>query len=78
MQDTLTFLGNFVERYGLGLVMVFWFMTRHEKQMNRLISKVNKLIITNVAISKTLDLDDEQERMIAAAADEADSGPRST
>jgi hypothetical protein len=73
--ETLTFFGQFVERYGLGLAMVFWFMSRHEKQMARLISKVNKLIITNVVISKTLDLDAEQERLIAAASDE-DSGPQ--
>lgn len=76
MQDTLTFLGQFVERYGLGLVMVFWFMFRHEKQMNRLVAKVNRLIIANMTICRTLDLDEEQAHLMTAVADE-DSGPRS-
>lgn len=65
---------QFIERFGVSLFVAVWFMFRHEKQMTRLINKVNKLIITNVLIAKTLDLDAEQERLIEAASDD-DSGP---
>lgn len=75
MQDTMTFIGGFVERYGLGLVMVLWFMFRHEKQMNRLVAKVNRLIIANVVISKTLDLNDEDTDALIRAASDEDSNP---
>ncbi len=72
--ETLDFLGKFVERFGLGLLLILWFMFRHEKQMNRLTNKVNKLLIANVLISRTLDLDDEQTSLINAVTDE-DSNP---
>lgn len=76
MQDTLTFLGNFVERYGLGLVMVLWFMFRSEKKMDRLVSKVNRLIVTNAVICRTLDLGDEQEQLISEAVDDGEDDHR--
>lgn len=72
--ENLSVIQNFIERFGVSLFVACWFMFRNERQMTKLMSKVNKLIITNVLISKTLDLDEESERMIAAAADE-DSGP---
>jgi hypothetical protein len=66
---------HFIDRFGVSLFVACWFMFRHEKQVARLTSKVNKLIITNVLIARTLDLDAEQERLISAATDE-DSGPQ--
>lgn len=69
-------LQSFIERFGVALFVVVWFMIRDQRQMAKLISRINKLIITNVLIARTLDLDLEQERLISAASDEdSDPGP---
>lgn len=64
---------RFIDRFGVAVFVACWFMFRHERLMARLITRVNKLIISQVVIAKTLDLDEEQERLIRAASDE-DSG----
>lgn len=65
-------LSSFLERFGIAVLVAAWFMFRHERLMYRLTTRVNKLIITTVVIAKTLDLDEEQDRLIRAASDEAD------
>ncbi len=61
---------RFIDRFGVAVFVAVWFMFRHERLMTRLITRVNKLIISQVIICKTLDLDDEQNRLIRAASDE--------
>lgn len=75
MSETWQYLERFLERFGVATLVAVWFMLRHERRVDRLITRVNKLIITCVVIAKTLDLDEEQDRLIRAAADE-DSGQK--
>lgn len=67
---------RFVDKFGVALFVLTWFMFRQERFMNRLASKVNRLIISTAVIAKTLDLQDEQDRMINAVTDDDDSGPK--
>jgi hypothetical protein len=75
MESLLAAIAPFIERFGVALFVAVWFMFRNERNMVRLITRVNKLILVNVVIAKTLDLDEEQDRLIRAASDE-DSGER--
>jgi hypothetical protein len=65
--------GHFIDRYGVALFVTCWFMFRFERLMGILVTRVNKLIITQVVICRTLDLDEQQDQLMRAAADE-DSG----
>lgn len=64
---------HFIDRFGVAIFVTVWFMFRSERAQARLITRVNKVIISLVVIAKTLDLDEEQDRLIRAASDE-DSG----
>lgn len=75
MAALLNAITPFIERFGIATFLVAWFMFRSERNITRLTTRVNKLIITTVVIAKTLDLNEEQDRLIRAAADE-DSGSR--
>lgn len=66
---------RFLDRFGVAIFVMVWFMIRNERLMLRLITRVNKLIISQVAIAHTLDLDEEQDRLVRAATDE-DSGKK--
>lgn len=65
---------RFLDRFGVAIFVMVWFMIRNERLMLRLITRVNKLIISQVVIAKTLDLDEEQDRLVRAATDDEDSG----
>lgn len=64
---------RFLDRFGVAIFVMVWFMIRNERLMLRLITRVNKLIISQVVIAKTLDLDEVQDQLVRAATDE-DSG----
>lgn len=71
--STWDIAARFLDRFGVAIFVMIWFMLRNERLMLRLITRVNKLIISQVVIAKTLDLDEEQDRLVRAATDE-DSG----
>lgn len=70
--STWDYFQQFLDRYGVAVAMVGWFMFRLEKLMTKLTSRVNRLIIANVLIAKTLELDEESEKLILAAGDDDD------
>lgn len=71
--DMWDLAARFLDRFGVAIFVMVWFMIRNERLMLRLITRVNKLIISQVVIAKTLDLDEVQDRLVRAATDE-DSG----
>lgn len=59
------------------LVVLVWFMLRNEKRMERLVSKVNRLILATTTVMRTMKLDHDSDEL-ADAVDEsgdADRGP---
>ncbi len=71
---SITEIGSFADKHGVSLLMLIWFMFRFEKLVNRNGDKLNKLIITNVVIAKTLNLTEEQNRLIGAIDDDPSGG----
>lgn len=68
-----TYAERFLDRYGVAVFVLLWFMLRQDRRMDRLISKVNRMIIGVHTIAMTLNLDEEQKNMAKALADVTDS-----
>jgi len=65
---------RFLDKYGLATLVALYFMFGLKAEIRQLARLVNKLLITNVVIAKTLNLDAEQARLIAAADDDGSQG----
>lgn len=65
---------KFLDKYGIATLVAMYFMFGLTKQLRQLSRLINKLLITNVVIAKTLNLDAEQERLISAADDDESHG----
>lgn len=65
-------LVSFIREFGLPSFLVIWFLFRIEKKLERFTKSLNRLLTVNVVMLKTLDKDDEADKLLAedAAADE--------
>jgi len=59
-----------LDKYGLATLVALYFMFTLRAGQERLSRLVNKLVITNIVIAKTLNLGAEQERLISAVDDD--------
>lgn len=68
--DLWSKLVSFIREFGLPSFLVIWFLFRIEKKLERFTKALNQLLTVNVVMLKTLDKDDEADKLLAAEADE--------
>lgn len=65
------FIG-FIREFGLPSFLVIWFLFRIEKKLERFTKALNRLLTINVVMLKTLDKDDEADKLLVADAEDKD------
>lgn len=68
--DLWSKLVAFIREFGLPSFLVIWFLFRIEKKLERFTKALNQLLTVNVVMLKTLDKDEEADKLLKSESDE--------